>query len=327
MAHRISEEDRGAHSGCRSDLESFSVSSSDVVHPLALFNTKSQQRKLIFRTNGDPLMSPKECSSVIDIVEEYHKNVLGGKWGTVRKSSVKTTDVAVEDIPVLRPWLLALLHTKLFPLLSLAFPILADGSTLYDTESKLCRLRVHDAFIVRYDAVDELSLSLPEHCDTSSMSIIFALNEEEKNNTDQHEDYQECQEQSQYQEGRETHMKYKGGGTWFESLGVQGQVINADIGQAVMFAGPLKHAGYPITAGIRNILVLFLYVEGFHYGPYLQDSRSKVPFLEKKLECSVDTIEEKRSSGAERGGFVVYRQTVELVSMLNEVRDSDNFDA
>ena len=54
---------------------------------------------------------------------------------------------------------------------------------------------------------------------------------------------------------------YQGGGTWFEALGPKGKVINAEIGKAVMFAGPLKHAGFPISKGVRNILVLFLYVE------------------------------------------------------------------
>lgn len=46
----------------------------------------------------------------------YHQEKLGGVWGTVRQSSVKTTDVAVEDIPKLRPWLRTLLHTRLFPM-------------------------------------------------------------------------------------------------------------------------------------------------------------------------------------------------------------------
>lgn len=30
------------------------------------------------------------------------------------------------------------------------------------------RIRIHDAFIVRYDAEKDMSLSLPEHCDTSA---------------------------------------------------------------------------------------------------------------------------------------------------------------
>lgn len=115
-----------------------------------------------------------------------------------------------------------------------------------------------------------------------------------------------------------------------------------------MFAGPLKHAGFPITSGIRNILVLFLYVEGFHYGPLLRDYINKHPSgqgggqeqgqgegegqgkdTEIEIECrdrdkseisysGNDSTDDPRSSGAAKGGFVVYRQTVELVSMLEE---------
>jgi hypothetical protein len=125
---------------------------------------------------------------------------------------------------------------------------------------------------------------------------------------------------------------YRGGGTWFEALGPNGSVVNAGIGQAVMFAGPLKHAGYPITSGIRNILVLFLYVEGFHYGPQLRDYISRHPSgrgIDTETEgrdrddadrtnSENDCTDDLRSSGAAKGGFVVYRQTVELVSMLEE---------
>ena len=107
-------------------------------------------------------------------------------------------------------------------------------------------MRVHDAFIVRYDAVNDQSLSLPEHCDTSSMSIIFALNEEDKtdnycqnndnygqNYESQHSSQQHQQPQSQppsrprsqRNRGEERDYlrgsglrDYKGGGTWFEAL-------------------------------------------------------------------------------------------------------------
>ena len=161
-------------------LEHFEVASSASVPPLSLFCSDTQQRRLVFRSK-EPLMSPEECSAVLKIVDEYHTNNLSGVWGTVRQSSVKTTDVAVEDILPLRAWLLALMHSKLFPLLALAFPRLADSSNLLNPDGT-SRLRVHDAFIVRYDAVRDKSLSLPEHCDTSSMSVIFALNEEDKGN-------------------------------------------------------------------------------------------------------------------------------------------------
>ena len=45
---------------------------------------------------------------------------------------MRTTDVAVEDIPALRPWLRELLHTRLHPMLAAAFPRLADGTTTVD---------------------------------------------------------------------------------------------------------------------------------------------------------------------------------------------------
>jgi hypothetical protein len=173
---------------------------------------------------------------------------------------VKTTDVAVENVPGLQQWLLALLHTRLYPLIGVAFPVLADGSGMYeswepvaagDTDvasagattqregdtatasprsqsqeqgqeqgqelplvslksllpveplpvpkpvSKRCRIRVHDAFIVRYDADRDLSCSLPEHCDTSCVSVVLSLSSEAGGD-------------------------YEGGGTWFEALGKQG---------------------------------------------------------------------------------------------------------
>ncbi|RHY27837.1 hypothetical protein DYB32_007726 [Aphanomyces invadans] len=111
-----------------------------------------------------------------------------------------------------------------------------------------------------------------------------------------------------------------GGGTWFEALG---HVVDADVGHAVAFAGPLRHGGasvdshaclcrkphdvmswvgHAITSGCRLILVLFLYVDGFAYGDYLAN------FAEDN-----DT----NNAGAGKG-FVVYNQTVELVATLNE---------
>ena len=104
------------------------------------------------------------------------------------------------------------------------------------------RMRLHDAFIVRYDATAaepcSRSLSLPEHRDTSSMSFTLALNEGGG-------------------------VDYEGGGTWFEALEQAlplpgkaslesvdahtttpvGRVVNVPLGHATAFAGPLRHAG------------------------------------------------------------------------------------
>lgn len=117
-----------------------------------------------------------------------------------------------------------------------------------------------------------------------------------------------------------------------------GKVVNAEIGKAVVFAGPLKHAGYPISRGTRVILVLFMYVENYHYGPFLQRSIQQARDVEMQHDIAVqrgnirqevDSVLEDDSSnsygeegvlssGGKKGGYVVYRQTVELVNMLQK---------
>ena len=129
---------------------------------------------------------------------------------------------------------------------------------------------------------------------------------------------------------------YQGGGTWFEALGAdnKGRVVNSSIGGAVLFAGPLKHSGFPICRGVRHILVLFLYVEGFHYGPYLSEAKANAAIVAESTisheEAEQDSVQSCKDiefisdgpsllpSGGERGGFVVYKQTVDLVTMLEK---------
>jgi hypothetical protein len=77
------------------------------------------------------------------------------------------------------------------------------------------------------------------------------------------------------------------------------------------------------------ILVLFLYVEGFSYGEFIReycrshgcDGQGKVEGTEssKLLAPGLGKKEaaKLRPSGDDPNGFVVYRQTVELVEMLN----------
>ncbi|RHZ34557.1 hypothetical protein DYB37_013584 [Aphanomyces astaci] len=90
-----------------------------------------------------------ECDAVIDIVDAFHRDVRHGQWGPVRHSSVNTTDVAVEDIPLLRPWLRKLLKSRVYPFLHEFFPRLADHTSMRDDATGATRCRVHDAFIVR----------------------------------------------------------------------------------------------------------------------------------------------------------------------------------
>ncbi|GMI37381.1 hypothetical protein TrRE_jg11491, partial [Triparma retinervis] len=225
-------------------------------------------------TTTAPVCEEEVCRKVVDVVQGHVESVNKGIWGSVRAATVKTTDVAIEDVPVLRGWMRSLCEERLFPIVHERYPVLRDGSRTYvvgEGGERESRLRLHDAFIVRYDEGDG-SLSLPEHVDTSVVSMTVALNG-----------------------GGE----YEGGGTWFQDLaedgggkGRRGRVLNNEVGGATIFAGPMRHAGFPIRKGTRWIAVLFCYEEG------------------EKGEKGV------RPSGDTDGGYVVYRQTVELANLL-----------
>jgi hypothetical protein len=267
------------------DLEAFTVTLDRPCPALSLFGG-GQRGRLAFRSI-QPVLSAAECANVVSCVQSYHREKMNGVWGTVRQSSVQTTDVAVEDIPPLRPWLRVLLATRLYPMLVAAFPTLADGTRLTAD-----RMRVHDAFIVRYSQLDE-SWSLPKHSDTSALSFSVALN----------------------QRG----VDYDGGGTCFDDIsGPDGShVLDAEVGQALAFAGPLRHGGHPISSGERIILVLFLYIEGFPYGSYLGDYCAEHGLCGGSNEAQ-EVQQQKRVQQREADGYVVYRQTTELMAMLNK---------
>lgn len=226
----------GAHGDGRydaeADLDAFTVAPSMLgrTPALALYDETLQRGRVVFRTK-QPVLTRDECRRVCEIVADFHRVKTGGSWSTVRRATVPTTDVAVEDIPELRPWLRELLDTRLCPMLAAAFSRLADGSLLVDPTTGKSRVRVHDAFIVRYAADGpQPAPSLPEHSDTSALSFTLALNERG--------------------------VEFDGGGTWFEALGDDGvgAVVDADIGHAVAFAGPLRHAGYASSHNITHSL-------------------------------------------------------------------------
>lgn len=91
---------RGAHGDGVFDHEDFDVYSvpehnRKTTRALALFRSETQKNELVFRTRH-PVLTPEECKKVLEEVELFHETCRHGKWDTVRKSSVKTTDVAVE---------------------------------------------------------------------------------------------------------------------------------------------------------------------------------------------------------------------------------------
>ena len=230
----------GALITCASQVHAHALPRSDPAH--ALF-APSQGGLLAF-TSALPVLTRSECAGVCRAVDAHiAAPPHGGAWPTVRSSSVPTTDIAVEAVAALVPWLRELLRSRVLPLLALCYPALRDGSALTPD-----RLRLHDAFIVRYDAALG-STSLPLHSDTSALSVTLPLTQ--------------CGED------------YEGGGLVLEALrgegggGGGGGVLNAGAGHVMAFAGPLRHGGGEVLRGVRTVLVLFLYVEGFAYGALL----------------------------------------------------------
>ena len=97
------------------------------------------------------------------------------------------------------------------------------------------RLRVWDAFVVRYDAAAQRSL--PLHQDDSHLSLTIALNANDE---------------------------FDGGGTGFADVhgGSRASplVVRPRLGHAVAFPGALWHCGEPITRGRRYVIAAFLWV-------------------------------------------------------------------
>ena len=135
----------------------------------------------------------------------------------------------VKDVPEILDWFNSRLKSTLFPMLAARFPDKISGPDA---------IRAHDSFIVKYD--EEGQRALPLHVDESAFSFTIALND------------RSC---------------YEGGGTRFERAARPGsdawaeEVLNADAGGVVAFAGKARHGGFPISSGTRYIIPLFCYLD------------------------------------------------------------------
>lgn len=174
----------------------------------------------VFATHADdsPFLSKKECGDWIRHAEAAAAT--SGGWTTSRHYAVPTTDLPVHSVPELLPLWNKFVTTQLGPFLYACFPDIVKRNG--------ANVRVHDAFVVRYDA--NAQRFLPTHVDQSSISITLALN------------------------GADA---YEGGGTAFPSpIEV---IARPDTGHLVAFRGDLKHAGAPVTKGTRYIVAAFLF--------------------------------------------------------------------
>lgn len=166
-------------------------------------------------TSTQPILSKKRCKRWIDVAER-NANMQGG-WNTNRHYGVPTTDIPVHTIPELLEDWNELFCFVISPLLS---------AVISNTNPN--RFKVHDAFIVKYDALNGQRF-LPVHRDQGQISLTIALND---------------------------HKEYEGGGTFFET---HGSIVLPDLGHCVVFKSALLHGGAPISSGIRYIIAAFIF--------------------------------------------------------------------
>lgn len=162
--------------------------------------------------------SEGECSDVIKEAEAY-----AGEhgWTTTRHPFVPTTDLPVYKIPRILSWFNTFMDKKVIPLLIKQY---------IPASSLSCRIGIHDAFVVKYEASNQRSL--PIHTDQSTHSLIIALND---------------------------HTEYTGGGTYFKRLDTS---YRLNKGEVLSFpGGSMEHAGDPLLHGTRYIIAVFLFLD------------------------------------------------------------------
>ena len=109
-------------------------------------------------------------------------------------------------------------------------------------------------------------------------------------------------------------IAYKG--TLFHALG--GKVVDANQGQAIAFAGPLRHAGNPICSGTRVILVLFCYVYEYEYGSLIgYYNKNNDSDDDKQINDSL--AENSDSINDDPNGYIVYNETYKLMTTLDNL--------
>mmetsp|Transcript_19308 Transcript_19308/g.26700 ORF Transcript_19308/g.26700 Transcript_19308/m.26700 type:complete len:797 (-) Transcript_19308:227-2617(-) len=200
----------GKHFDTQADFEAF------VVPPTAVSSSHSKEEMCVYKNRG-PVFSHAECAAVI---QEAEAAAQGGRWTTSRHYSVPTTDLPLHSLPRSLAWFNSALQTTLGPMLA----------TLYPSKVKSPDwVRVHDAFVVKYDSAAQKGL--PLHSDQSEYSMTIALN---------------------------SLSEYEGGGTYFEEIGLS---VRPDIGEASSFPGFLYHQGNDITSGYRYIIAVFFFID------------------------------------------------------------------
>jgi len=173
-------------------------------------------------------LHPRDCRAVIAEAEARAAGC--GGWGTLRHVTVPTTDIPLLALPAALRLFNDAMRDAIAPAAAAAFPrrlaAAAGGGR--------ARLRVHDAFVVRYEAEGGQAW-LPPHRDQGMLSLTLALNEP---------------------------PEFEGGGTAFEGEGGgEGLCVGLGTGQALLFPSQAMHGGAAITRGRRYIIAAFLWLD------------------------------------------------------------------
>lgn len=184
-------------------------------------------RKRLIHATKEPVLPKDACKFLIQAALDAATN----GWTTDRHVQAPTCDIPVFDLaPQAREWCRNAFHSVLFPLLS------STVSPELDIEPE--NLRIQDCFIVRYDGEKDKPgfNQLRPHEDESLLSLTIALNDM---------------------------SEYEGGGLFIQATG---DLLNGDAGTVLCFPGSLVHGGYPVSAGTRWILTVFIYVDANESG-------------------------------------------------------------
>lgn len=217
----------------------------ETLHPAGVWSSTT--------TGAMPLLNEAECTAWVAAAEAAAAT--RGGWTTSRHYAVPTTDIPIHAIPALLSRWNALMRDKLAPLLAAACPQEVRGAQ---------RVRVHDAFVVRYSAAAQHHL--PTHADQSLLSVTLALNalgEYEGGGTVFSELFEAKLQTSTLRDvGGAGEVDRRGGGAAGEAARSSVRLVaRPGVGHAVAFRGQLQHGGAPVTAGIRYIVAAFLFVE------------------------------------------------------------------
>jgi tetratricopeptide (TPR) repeat protein len=150
------------------------------------------------------------------VISKAEAHFEGGPWTRLPSGQYDVSGFWIRDVPAVHEWFNQMLQERLFPLLVKKFPHFVP-----DIED-LC---VDSAYVFKY--TPETGRRTDVHTDSGCLSFTISLNGNDE---------------------------YSGGGTWFEGLQGDTDIIEMNIGQCTVRPGGVKHCGHAVTEGVRYII-------------------------------------------------------------------------